>query len=101
MPSNPTAQLHIAIWTDTKDGRKATWYRVTRLKSDPDIGAPAWRLTKHPEATEKEETFYDVIQRPHGVECSCPAGTYGESKGIVECKHAKCLKQVGLLRDRE
>lgn len=72
-------------------------YVLRFLDSHPDVGSPAWRLTKAGEGGTPSES-YDVILRPHGPECSCPDFNYRRQHEDKKCKHIESCRAVGLLR---
>ncbi len=86
-PVHGTCTLTLTIHRKVKKGWIDTEYTVRFLPSHPQIGAPAWRLTKGDGAT------CDVILRSHGPECECPDYHYRQR----ECKHLRALRAVGLL----
>lgn len=82
--------------TDPKG--KHTHYLLRFLPSHPQVGSPAWRMTKL-EDGRPSETVYDVIMTRHGATCDCPDSTYRGSKKL--CKHCRCLIAAGLMREME
>lgn len=94
------ASLYLFIERENQvSGKKAvmTHYRVNFIPSDPDIGAPAWRLTKWD--GKKYDEHYDVILRLTGAECTCPDFGFRRHNTEKGCKHTASLRAVGLLRE--
>lgn len=91
MPVTPGQPVHgfatLVLLIRRGDG-PATPYTVRRLWEHPAIPGPAYRLTK------ADGTVIDVALTGHGPTCTCQDATYRER----ECKHARSLKAVGLLR---
>ncbi len=92
-PVKGKVRLLLEIEVQTRKGSVTTAYTVRFLESHPEIGAPAWRLTK----TDGE--FYDIILKPSGPECSCADFTFcrinNDARG---CKHICACRAVGLLQ---
>lgn len=98
MPHRPPVQGKARLSSDCKTltitrSGKETDYALEFLESHPDLGYPAWRLTK------LDGTFYDVILTEHGIECTCADYNYCRVNTQKKCKHAESARAVGLLRN--
>jgi len=93
-PATGRARLILLIEKPNSRGRIIrTTYFLRFLSSDPQIGAPAWRLTKT-----DGSVSYDVILLPTGAECTCADATFRRQNEEVPCKHVRACKAAGLLR---
>ena len=90
MPNS--VRVLVEITKDTKRGPVLTRYALRFLRSDPSIGAPAYRLSKL-RADGSISEIRDVILTAHGPQCTCQDATY---RGRL-CKHGKALAAAGFL----
>lgn len=93
-PVTGTCRLILTITVETDGHPNTTCYSLLKLDPHPQVGHPAWRLTK------ETSEHYDVILTPHGAECSCADWTYRRNhKDALGCKHVRALRAVGLLKE--
>lgn len=93
-PVTGTARLLLCVTVPGKRKPNTTVYTVSRLSPHPQVGHPAYRLTK------EDGTTYDVIRTAHGWVCCCPDFTYCRGNHEKGCKHTAAvagLVQQGLL----
>lgn len=90
---NPDGTLTVTV--QRKRGPHAETYRPEFLPSDPDIGAPAWRMTK---VGLFDSDVRDVIVTPDGPVCDCPDfENRRRNRDPDGCKHIIALRLTGRL----
>ena len=94
-PVHGNATLILTITRQGTVGKDLqTFYALRYVDSVPEIGKPAWRLTK------PDGEFFDVILNEHGAQCTCPDFVWRrEHRDPKGCKHIAALRSVGLLKN--
>lgn len=86
---NADGSMTISIDDDEKT------YDVAALDPSPEVGSPAYRLTKR-----DGSGSHDVILTAHGPECSCGDFNFRRRNEKIACKHIETLRARGFLGDR-
>lgn len=91
-PVKGTARLTLTVNVETQKKAVLTHYQLQLIPSHPEMGYPAWRLTK------SDGSHYEVLLTQDGPICNCADYIYRrEYSAEPMCKHLKSLRAVGLL----
>jgi hypothetical protein len=69
-------------------------YDVTPVEPGLDVRR-AWRLRKVPLTAKDRPAVYDVVQKPHGLECDCLGFLRWNGERGTVCKHIDALLSLG------